>query len=56
MDAFRNYKNLDNMIAYMNKNYADKYEFKYATPSNYVDALASLNVTWTTKYDDLFPY
>jgi hypothetical protein len=56
MDAFRNYKNMDNMIAYMNANYADKYEFKYSTPSNYVDALASLNVTWPTKYDDLFPY
>ena len=28
----------------------------YSTPSNFVDAIKTLNVTWPTKYDDMFPY
>ena len=44
------------MIAYMNKHHSDKYHFRYSTPSNYIDALAKLEVAWPTKYDDLFPY
>jgi len=33
------YDSLDNLIKYMNKNYGDKYFFKYSTPSDYIDAL-----------------
>ena len=47
---------MDNMIKYMNANYADKYFFKYSTPGSYVKALASHNVSWSTRYDDGFPY
>ena len=28
----------------------------YSTPSQYIDALASQNATFPTKYDDMFPY
>lgn len=56
MDAFKNYENMDKMIAYFNENYADNYTFQYSTPSDYVDALQAMNHTWPTKYDDLFPY
>jgi hypothetical protein len=56
MNAEENYINIDNMITYMNANFADKYTFKYSTPSNYVDAVKAHNVTWPTKYDDMFPY
>lgn len=56
MNAFYNYKNLDNFIEYINKNYGDQYFLKYSTPSEYIDTIASLNITWPTKYDDLFPY
>lgn len=56
MNAFQNYHNMDMMIDYMNKNYAHKYKFQYSTPSDYIDALQQMNRTWTTKYDDLFPY
>ena len=47
---------MDNMIEYMNTHHSDKYHFKYSTPSNYADALAKKNVSWPTKYDDMFPY
>ena len=47
---------MDNMIEYMNLHHSDKYIFKYSTPSDYIDAIAKHNVTWPTKYDDMFPY
>jgi alpha-mannosidase len=28
----------------------------YSTPYTYIKALQSLDVTWPTKYDDMFPY
>ena len=28
----------------------------YSTPSKYIDALNSLNVTWPTSYYDMVPY
>jgi len=56
MDAEQNYRAMDNMIEYMNAHFSDKYNFVYSTPSNYIDALAKHNVTWTTKQDDMFPY
>ena len=56
MNAFQNYENMDNMIAYMNENHSDKYILKYSTPSIYVDAVAKHNVKWPTKYDDMMPY
>lgn len=56
MNAAQNYHNMDEMIEYMNENYKDKYNFFYSTPSMYVDALATYNVSFPTKYDDMFPY
>ena len=56
VNAHQNYLNMDNMIEYMNANFNDTYIFKYSTPSDYVDALAKHNVSWPTKYDDMFPY
>jgi hypothetical protein len=44
------------MIEYMNKHYSDQFNFFYSTPSNYIDAIAKLNISWPTKYDDMFPY
>jgi len=54
-DAHYNYKSMDQMITYMNEKYADKYHFIYSTPSNYVDAVAASQFTFTTKEEDLFP-
>lgn len=56
VNAFLNYEMMDNMIEYMNEHYGDEYFFRYSTPSDYVDAVAALNHTWPTKYDDMFPY
>lgn len=47
---------MDRMIEYMNEHFSDKYIFKYATPSDYVDAINALDHTWPHKSDDLFPY
>lgn len=51
-----NYENMDNLIEYMNRVHGDKYIFKYSTPSEYVKAVKSYDITWPTKYDDMFPY
>lgn len=51
-----NFRNLDAMMEYMNSHFSDRYIFKYSTPSIYVDALKQYNVSWPTKYDDMFPY
>ena len=55
MNAHLNFKNMDRMIDYINKNYPNVTLF-YSTPGMYVDALYAANVSWSTKYDDLFPY
>lgn len=47
---------MDKIIKYANENFADQMNFFYSTPSQYVDALAELDVEWPTKYDDMFPY
>ena len=51
-----NYKNMDAMIDYMNTYHGEKYFFKYSTPTEYIKAVKGYNVTWPTKYDDMFPY
>jgi len=40
----------------MNEVYSDRYFFKYSTPSNYIDEVFKLNITWPVKRDDGFPY
>lgn len=44
------------MITWMNEKYPDDFKFVYSTPSMYIDALQKHNVSWPTKYDDMFPY
>ena len=56
MNAFQNYRYMDNMIEYMNQHYSDRFIIKYSTPSEYVDAISKLKVPWPTRYDDGFPY
>lgn len=56
MNAVGSFSNIDKMIDYLNENYSDQYEVRYSTPSEYIDALAKQNLTWSTKYDDMFPY
>jgi hypothetical protein len=56
INGFGDYTNIDRMIKYINKNYPDQFYLRYSTPSEYIDAIADENITWPTKYDDLFPY
>ena len=56
MNAAYNYQQMDRMIEYMNKHHGDRYNFRYSTPSDYVDAVSRHQIKWPTKYDDMFPY
>jgi len=56
MNAFANFQSLDRLIKYVNEKYGDKWFVKYSTPSDYIDGLASQNVVWPTRYQDMFPY
>jgi hypothetical protein len=48
----------DAFIKYFNENTGKTFNITlvYSTPSMYIDALKKDNVTWPTKYDDMFPY
>ncbi|XP_065340981.1 lysosomal alpha-mannosidase [Cloeon dipterum] len=54
-DANAWYKNLDKLIKYVNAKNPDLNLF-YSTPTCYLQAVNSANVTWSTKDDDFFPY
>jgi lysosomal alpha-mannosidase len=41
MDAFWNFQQIDDLIAYVNEHHGDKFHLKYSTPSVYVDAIAA---------------
>ena len=55
MNAHLNYVSMDRMIDYINTNY-ENITVMYSTPGIYLDYLYAANVSWPTKYDDLFPY
>eukprot|EP00359_Climacostomum_virens_P001263 CAMPEP_0204897750 /NCGR_PEP_ID=MMETSP1397-20131031/896_1 /ASSEMBLY_ACC=CAM_ASM_000891 /TAXON_ID=49980 /ORGANISM="Climacostomum Climacostomum virens, Strain Stock W-24" /LENGTH=968 /DNA_ID=CAMNT_0052065525 /DNA_START=197 /DNA_END=3103 /DNA_ORIENTATION=+ len=55
-DAYSNFKNIDKIIDFVTKRHGDKVSLFYSTPSEYVNALNSANVTLPTKTDDFFPY
>ena len=40
---------------FVNKKYTNMSLF-YTTPGEYLDSLVQMDLSWSTKYDDLFPY
>jgi len=56
MNAMQNYRSMDLIFNYVNENYPERFNIKYSTPSQYVDAVAKVEAEWPTKYDDMFPY
>jgi len=40
----------------MNKNNKMNMTFRMSTPSEYLSELKKENITWTTRYGDMFPY
>jgi len=46
---------MDRLIDYFTEYYPE-YHLQYATPSDYVDHLNSLDHQWPVKSADLFPY
>ena len=55
-NAKLNYQFMDSMITYFNANNDVNMKMFYSTPGQYIDALKAENITWPTKYDDMFPY
>jgi hypothetical protein len=57
-NARKSFTSSDNLIKFWNENLMNltNIELKYSTPSIYIDAVASEDITWPTRYDDLFPY
>ena len=55
INAHMHYKYMDRMISYINARYPNV-TLMYSTPSRYIDALFNANISWPTRYDDMFPY
>ena len=55
-NAYLNYESMDNLIDYWNAHKINNITLRYSTPGEYLDALIAQNITWPTKYDDMFPY
>jgi hypothetical protein len=58
MDAEYYFTQVDNMIEYFNDNVGQDYniELIYSTPSIYIDYISEEEISWPTRYDDMFPY
>jgi lysosomal alpha-mannosidase len=55
MNSQMNFKSMDNLIEYFNSKVSNT-TLIYSTPSEYLDAITALNISWPTNYDDMFPY
>lgn len=55
-NAAMNFENMDKLISYFNKHNKANMTMLYSTPGQYIDALNAQDITWPTKYDDMFPY
>ena len=55
-DAHIWYDSLDKIIDNLNKKYPDQFHLFYSTPTRYIEAVHSANLTWQVKTDDFFPY
>lgn len=47
---------MDKMVDFINKYYDYNTTIFYSTPSEYLDAVHSINPIWPTRYSDMFPY
>lgn len=54
VNAQRNFKNMDKLIKYVNED--GRVEAFYSTPEQYIDMINELDVEYSTKTDDFFPY
>ena len=55
-NARMNFETMDRMITWFNKHNTQNMKMFYSTPGEYIDSLKAQNITWSTKYDDMFPY
>eukprot|EP01129_Flabellula_baltica_P000848 TRINITY_DN1078_c0_g1_i1.p1 TRINITY_DN1078_c0_g1~~TRINITY_DN1078_c0_g1_i1.p1 ORF type:complete len:965 (+),score=111.58 TRINITY_DN1078_c0_g1_i1:28-2895(+) len=57
MNADLNFKNMDKLMRYINQNkHLYNINIFYSTPSIYLDAVNSADVSWPVKTDDFLPY
>ena len=56
-NAFTDFANGDSLIRYWKKTITDVgIDIRYSTVYDYINAVKAENITWPTKYDDMFPY
>lgn len=55
VNAHLEFTNLDRLINYVNTKYTN-ITLLYSTPGEYIDVLYNSNLSWPTRYDDMFPY
>ena len=56
-NAFADFGDGDALIRYWNKHMTHlNIDIKYSTIYQYVDSVKSENITWPSKYTDMFPY
>lgn len=57
-NAFTDFSNGDALINYWQKKMANDVgiSMRYSTVYDYINAVKAENITWPTKYDDMFPY
>lgn len=55
-NAKMNFESMDSLIKYIRNNYASNTTIMYSTPSDYIKAISAVNITWPTRYADMFPY
>lgn len=54
-NALLNFRSMDHLIEAFNSR-VENITLIYSTPGIYLDTLIAQNISWPTKYDDMFPY
>ena len=55
-NAELNFNQMDHITEFVNEFNKVNLTFQYSTPTQFLNALKTDNVSWPTKYDDGFPY
>lgn len=55
-NAKMNFESMDKLVGFINDRYHFNTTVMYSTPGTYIKAINALNVSWPTRYADMFPY
>eukprot|EP00347_Sterkiella_histriomuscorum_P016349 403353533 len=54
-NAHQNFRSIDKMIKYINDKFSNV-TLMYSTPGKFLDAIIQADISFPTRYDDMFPY